>query len=515
MKKFFKSLYDKIITGGVIGISAILFTGMVLAFTESTSGPSITEPTNADSTGQIETLLGTPQSVVIGTDTIFGYLRTIYTNIGKTPSSVSPNSSDAGKLTDLVGTSATVADGKTLFNFLKNINDSLDFPEVVNVRSIDTVKNASGSIGDCSTPGAQGCYATGNYYASTLCASQGSQSCFAAGTYYASTACASQGSQSCYTAGTYYAATQKTVSDSTVSQLAGYYPAFNLSTIDTNLVAGNIKTGVNIFGVVGTFVNNNTICTVNGDCTSGYCYRDADNDNYAASSGTKVCKASASLGTDCDENDTTKWRYRYADTDGDGYGTGSLVCVGNQTGYADNNTDCNINDGTKWQNLTCYTDNDGDGYGVGSGSSICIGASCPSGFASNNTDCYDSNANVYPEYYVPKCFTTHRGDGSFDYNCDGYASKSNDLDCITDLPAPGQCLTSQNNKHGGWISHNPSCGESGTFRMFRSWQLNWYDGTPDSTCSLSSYLRPLYCFPYVSWDYYITTYDTVTTQCCY
>ncbi len=40
-------------------------------------------------------------------------------------------------------------------------------------------------------------------------------------------------------------------------------------------------------------------CTSNEKCASGYCYRDADGDGYAAASGDMVCKASASLGTDC------------------------------------------------------------------------------------------------------------------------------------------------------------------------------------------------------------------------
>ncbi len=50
----------------------------------------------------------------------------------------------------------------------------------------------------------------------------------------------------------------QTVSSSTVSQPAGYYAAFNLSTIDTDLIAGNIKDGVYIFGVIGTYTGSAT-----------------------------------------------------------------------------------------------------------------------------------------------------------------------------------------------------------------------------------------------------------------
>ncbi len=42
-------------------------------------------------------------------------------------------------------------------------------------------------------------------------------------------------------------------------------------------------------------------CNTDGECcaTAPYCYRDFDNDGYAAVTGAKVCKTSASLGTDC------------------------------------------------------------------------------------------------------------------------------------------------------------------------------------------------------------------------
>ncbi len=62
-------------------------------------------------------------------------------------------------------------------------------------------------------------------------------------------------------------------------------------------------------------------------------------------------------------------------------------------------------------------DNDGDGYGnmndqiVGSATGYVARAlKCA-------YDCYDANANAYPGQ--ANYFTTHRGDGSFDYDCDG------------------------------------------------------------------------------------------------
>ena len=65
---------------------------------------------------------------------------------------------------------------------------------------------------------------------------------------------------------------------------------------------------------------------------------------------------------------------------------------------------------------TAYRDSDGDGYGnPHSTTTYCDNQSVPSGWVTNNSDCYDSNANARPG----QCsyFATNRGDGSFDYDC--------------------------------------------------------------------------------------------------
>ncbi|MFA4833274.1 MAG: hypothetical protein WC619_00320 [Patescibacteria group bacterium] len=80
------------------------------------------------------------------------------------------------------------------------------------------------------------------------------------------------------------------------------------SALDTNLTAGNIKSGVTIFGIAGTFTGatgskaNGVSCSSGSECISGYCYADVDNDGYGVATGA-VCKASASLGTDCCDSD--------------------------------------------------------------------------------------------------------------------------------------------------------------------------------------------------------------------
>jgi hypothetical protein len=127
-------------------------------------------------------------------------------------------------------------------------------------------------------------------------------------------------------------------------------------------------------------------CPTDDRCWSAHCYRDIDGDQYAASSGDKVCKALVSLGVDCDDSTNTKW-----------------------------------------QNLTCYLDADGDSYTVAGGTSVCKGASCASPVSSykalsSPVDCYDSNANAKPGQTA--YYTVNRGDGSFDYNCSGATEKS-------------------------------------------------------------------------------------------
>lgn len=150
------------------------------------------------------------------------------------------------------------------------------------------------------------------------------------------------------------------------------YPPFSNSNTHT--------TGCNSPNIISqTYLRpNGTACWYDNTCQSGYCYADADGDGYkdGTEGGYRVCKASASSGIDCNESNASVWRTvaGYLDADGDGYGTGAYT--------------------------TC----------AGSGS-----------YVANNTDCYDSNALARPGYagyqYV------HRGDGSFDWNCDGQIGK--------------------------------------------------------------------------------------------
>lgn len=85
------------------------------------------------------------------------------------------------------------------------------------------------------------------------------------------------------------------------------------------------------------------------------------------------------------------------DNDGDGY---------------DFATDCDDTNPDIWEYMVGYPDNDGDGYGNGSAVNVCSGSSLPSGYASNNSDCNDANAAIYPG-------APDNQNNGIDNNCDG------------------------------------------------------------------------------------------------
>jgi hypothetical protein len=58
----------------------------------------------------------------------------------------------------------------------------------------------------------------------------------------------------------------QTLDNTTVNQAAGYYNAFNLSTVDTDLASGNIRSTVSIYGVAG---DPNVVDTSSGDAAAG------------------------------------------------------------------------------------------------------------------------------------------------------------------------------------------------------------------------------------------------------
>jgi len=79
----------------------------------------------------------------------------------------------------------------------------------------------------------------------------------------------------------------------------------------------------------------------------------------------------------------------------------------------DNDCDGFVDNGVK---RAFFRDADGDGYG--NPAARVDACTAPAGYVANSADCYDANANARPGQ--TGWFDTHRGDGSFDYDCDGW-----------------------------------------------------------------------------------------------
>ncbi|HEY5924465.1 MAG TPA: putative metal-binding motif-containing protein [Kofleriaceae bacterium] len=189
--------------------------------------------------------------------------------------------------------------------------------------------------------------------------------------------------------------------------------------------------------------DNNCNQTVDEGATTTY-YRDLDSDGHgSASSPMQACAPPTGYVTssdDCNDlradvypghaelcdgadnncnqtiDEGVKTTY-YRDSDGDGYGAAAVTtqACSSPTGYVTNNTDCNdaradvrpggtevcdgadnncsgvIDEGVK---TTFYRDADGDSYGAAAVTTQAC--SSPTGYVTNNTDCNDSSALMYP-----------------------------------------------------------------------------------------------------------------------
>jgi hypothetical protein len=143
------------------------------------------------------------------------------------------------------------------------------------------------------------------------------------------------------------------------------------------------------------------------------CYADVDNDGYRPNSTATVTSSdmdcfdsgeavSTDPATDCNDNNSNINPGR------------PELCNG-----TDDDCDTSIDEGLT---ATYYRDFDGDGYGMAS-SGTTVACSVPVGYVSNNTDCHDGNASMYPGA------TEIIGDG-IDQNCNAmevcYADVDND-----------------------------------------------------------------------------------------
>lgn len=123
-----------------------------------------------------------------------------------------------------------------------------------------------------------------------------------------------------------------------------------------------------------------------------------------------------------------------------------------------------------------YRDIDRDGYGDKKAS--VRAAAQPPGYVANALDCYDQNPEAYPGQQ--RFFMQHRGDGSFDYDCDGKGTKRDDVQSegcreVTTLGIPTKCWADV-----GWRSGVPECGAQG----------RWLAECETSTLSCSPTVEP-------------------------
>lgn len=119
-----------------------------------------------------------------------------------------------------------------------------------------------------------------------------------------------------------------------------------------------------------------------------------------------------------------------------------------------------------------FRDQDRDGYGDKKTSRR--SPTQPPGYVENGLDCYDQNPEAYPGQL--RYFTSHRGDGSYDYDCDGKSSKQQAVvneGCreITTLGIVTRCWADV-----GWTSSVPDCGQQG--KWLQSCEANTLSCTP-------------------------------------
>jgi hypothetical protein len=157
------------------------------------------------------------------------------------------------------------------------------------------------------------------------------------------------------------------------------------------------------------------------------------------------------------------------DDDGDGYSESDGDCddsnilvspsVTESCDGIDNNCDGQIDEENAIGCTTYYLDADGDGYGKNI--SMCLCESNSNYDANNTSDCYDGNSSARPNQ--PNYFSSHRGDGNFDYDCDNTQEKK-----VTSKA--GTCAFFQDacSASNGWTTV-PACGQTGTYNTGCHW----------------------------------------------
>lgn len=114
--------------------------------------------------------------------------------------------------------------------------------------------------------------------------------------------------------------------------------------------------------------------------------------------------------------------------------------------------DCDDGDRERFARASLYVDEDGDGFGTTS-EEVCTGLAPPPGRRHATGDCYDGNPEAAPG--ATTYHETDRGDGSFDYDCDGEAQSRGVASAVGCGGVDGEpCSSTQNTTVRGDV-----CGE--------------------------------------------------------
>jgi len=251
-------------------------------------------------------------------------------------------------------------------------------------------------------------------------------------------------------------------------------------------------------------------CTAPG----GYVASNTDCDDSEPTVNPTAAEACDGLDNDCDLSiDEGLMQTWYRDADGDGFGEGwssTETCSGAPSGYVSNDADCNDSDGSAFpgateycdyidndcdsavdesdavDGATWYRDYDGDGYG--NASNTTTACALPAGYTTDKTDCYDYNASAYPgqnTWY----YSSDRGDGSFDYNCDGIESKTHTSTASWSCSYTHYGVVVDFEWNSGWRGSAPGCGDTQTWGSGCDYDVDFWgsvsiDG-PGSTSSIT------------------------------
>jgi len=140
-------------------------------------------------------------------------------------------------------------------------------------------------------------------------------------------------------------------------------------------------------------------------------FDDSEGSNTCAGTCAAYCSSGSCINTDTGEGTCTVATDVRVASGGDGH-CASADCAGDCSA---NGIACSVS-GDCCSNY-CYIDADGDRYSPASGTKTCRANSQLAG-----EDCYDVNSSARPGQTT--YYQSHRGDGSFDYNCDEVDEKN-------------------------------------------------------------------------------------------